>query len=46
MAATARAMILSDELRALAKKAHAEHLATFPYECPIPADVNPPVVGE
>ena len=46
MAATARAMILSDELRASAKKAHAEHLATFPYECPIPADVHPPVVGE
>ena len=46
MAATARAMILSDELRTAAKKAHAEHLATFPYECPIPADVHPPVVAE
>jgi len=46
MAATARAMILSDELRTSAKKAHAEHLATFPYKCPIPADVHPPVVGE
>ena len=46
MAATARAMILSDELCAAAKKAHAEHLATFPYACPIPADVHPPVVAE
>ena len=44
MAATARAMILSNELRASAKKAHAEHLATFPYECPIPTDVHPPVI--
>jgi aminobenzoyl-glutamate utilization protein B len=46
MAATARAMILSDELRTAAKKAHAEHLATFPYACPIPADVHPPVAAE
>jgi aminobenzoyl-glutamate utilization protein B len=46
MAATARAMILNDELRTAAKKAHAEHLATFPYACPIPADVHPPVVAE
>ena len=46
MAATARTMILNDELRTAAKKVHAEHLATFPYECPIPADVYPPVVAE
>jgi aminobenzoyl-glutamate utilization protein B len=46
MAATARATILSDELRTAAKKAHAEHLATFPYACPIPADVHPPVAAE
>jgi aminobenzoyl-glutamate utilization protein B len=46
MAATARAMILSDELCTAAKKAHGEHLAIFPYECPIPADVHPPVVAE
>ena len=45
MAATARAMILSDELRTAAKKAHAEHLAIFPYACPIPADVHPPVAA-
>ena len=24
----------------------AEHLATFPYACPIPADVHPPVAAE
>jgi aminobenzoyl-glutamate utilization protein B len=46
MAATVRATILSDELRTAAKKAHAEHLATFPYACPIPADVHPPVAAE
>ena len=46
MAATARATILNDELRTAAKKAHAEHLAIFPYACPIPADVHPPVVAE
>lgn len=46
MAATARATILSNELRTAAKKAHAEHLATFPYACPIPADVHPPVAAE
>ena len=46
MAATARAMILSNELCAAAKKAHGEHLATFPYACPIPSDVHPPVVAE
>ena len=44
MAATARAMILSDELRTSAKKAHAKHLVAFPYECPIPTDVHPPVI--
>jgi aminobenzoyl-glutamate utilization protein B len=37
-------MILNDELRLSAKKAHAKHLAVFPYECPIPADVHPPVI--
>jgi len=39
-------MILNDELRTAAKKAHGEHLAIFPYECPIPADVHAPVAAE
>ena len=46
MAATARAAILNNVLRAAAKKAHAEHLAEYPYACPIPNDIRPPVAAE
>jgi aminobenzoyl-glutamate utilization protein B len=43
MAATARTAILSQELRVEAAQAHAEYLADYPYICPIPDDVHPPV---
>ena len=46
MAATGRAAILNDVLRAAAKKAHVEHLAAYPYACPIPDDIRPPVAIE
>lgn len=46
MAATARATIQNDVLREAAKKAHAEHLAEFPYTCPIPEETRPPVAAE
>jgi aminobenzoyl-glutamate utilization protein B len=46
MAATARAAILSQTLRDAAKKAHEEHLAAFPYNCPIPATTKPPIAAE
>jgi aminobenzoyl-glutamate utilization protein B len=45
MAATARAAILSDALRAAATRAHQAHLAAFPYHCPIPATTNPPIAA-
>jgi len=45
MAATARAAIQSDVLRAAAARAHGEHLAEFPYVCPIPAETRPPVAS-
>ncbi|MDD9707756.1 M20 family metallopeptidase [Seohaeicola sp. SP36] len=46
MAATARAAILSETLRAAARKAHQEHLAEFPYACPIPVTTKPPIAAE
>ena len=46
MAATARAAIANDLLRAAAKQAHQQHLAEFPYACPIPASTRPPVAAE
>ena len=46
MAATARAAILSPTLRDAATKAHQEHLAAFPYHCPIPATTKPPIAAE
>ncbi|CTQ32743.1 M20 family metallopeptidase [Jannaschia rubra] len=46
MAATARAAIRDERLRAAAKKAHAEHLAEHPYACPIPAETKPPIAAE
>ncbi|WP_375572378.1 hypothetical protein ABWH93_05470 [Seohaeicola saemankumensis] len=46
MAATARAALLDDRLRAAAKKAHQDHLAAFPYACPIPAETRPPIAAE
>ncbi|WP_172292849.1 amidohydrolase [Pseudoruegeria sp. HB172150] len=46
MAATARAAMTSDVLRAAAKKAHRDHLAEYPYTCPIPAETRPPVAAE
>ena len=46
MAATARAALLDDRLRAAARKAHQDHLAAFPYACPIPAETRPPIAAE
>jgi aminobenzoyl-glutamate utilization protein B len=46
MAATARAALLDDRLRAAAKKAHQDHLAAFPYACPIPAETRPPIAAD
>ena len=46
MAATARAAMLSDTLRAAARTAHQAHLAEFPYNCPIPATTRPPIAAE
>jgi aminobenzoyl-glutamate utilization protein B len=46
MAATARAAILNPSLREAATKAHQEHLAAFPYNCPIPATTKPPIAAE
>jgi aminobenzoyl-glutamate utilization protein B len=45
MAATARQAIVSDVLRAAAKKAHARHLADSPYVCPIPPEAHPPIAA-
>ncbi|QDY70829.1 M20 family metallopeptidase [Qingshengfaniella alkalisoli] len=42
MASTARAALTNSKLIAQAKQAHSEHLADFPYSCPIPADTKPP----
>ena len=36
--------IPSKALREAARRAHAEHLAETPYECPIPPESLPPVV--
>ncbi|MDX5414208.1 MAG: M20 family metallopeptidase [Rhodobacterales bacterium] len=46
MAATARAAIVGETLRAEAKRAHRDHLAAFPYSCPIPATTKPPIAAE
>ncbi|SDY70353.1 aminobenzoyl-glutamate utilization protein B [Citreimonas salinaria] len=43
MAATARAALLDGSLIAVAKQAHADHLAEYPYVCPIPAGTTPPI---
>jgi len=43
MAATARAALTDASLIVAAKKAHAEHLATYPYACPIPPETTPPI---
>jgi aminobenzoyl-glutamate utilization protein B len=43
MAATARAALTDASLITAAKKAHAEHLATYPYACPIPPETTPPI---
>ncbi|MBU2958442.1 M20 family metallopeptidase [Paracoccus sp. 1_MG-2023] len=43
MASTARAALIDPDLIARAKAAHREHLADFPYACPIPEGTNPPV---
>ena len=44
MAATARDLLENAALREAARRAHAEHLAETPYECPIPPETLPPVV--
>ncbi len=46
MAATARAAFVSEALRTAARKAHQEHLAAFPYHCPIPVTTKPPIAAE
>ncbi|WP_372802041.1 peptidase dimerization domain-containing protein [Paracoccus seriniphilus] len=43
MAATARAALVDPNLIASAKQALAEHLADYPYSCPIPPETTPPV---
>lgn len=45
MAATAAAVIRNPDLRRAASEEHAAHLADYPYKCPIPNDINPPVQG-
>ena len=44
MAATAKAAIEDPALIEAAKAQHQAHLAKTPYECPIPADVTPPIL--
>ena len=44
MAATAKAAIEDPALIEAAKAKHQEHLTRTPYECPIPADVTPPIL--
>jgi aminobenzoyl-glutamate utilization protein B len=44
MAATARILIEQPATLAAAQEAHQRHLARTPYVCPIPDDVQPPVV--
>jgi len=46
MAATARDLLEDAALREAARRAHAEHLAETPYECPIPPETLPPVVEQ
>lgn len=46
MAATACRMIENPGLIAAAQSEHRAHLADTPYECPIPADVHPPLVKD
>ena len=43
MAGTALDVLRDDGLRARAKEDHAARVSRTPYECPIPADVKPPV---
>ena len=46
MAATAMQMIQNPELIAAAQATHRDHLRETPYECPIPEEVNPPIVHQ
>lgn len=46
MAATASAVLRNDTLRTAAIRVHQEHLSEFPYSCPIPPEVSPPIAAE
>lgn len=46
MAALARTAILNPGLRVAAKDALDQHLAEFPYSCPIPPTTYPPIAAE
>jgi aminobenzoyl-glutamate utilization protein B len=43
MASTARKALTDPALIKAAKEAHQEHLAEFPYACPIPPETTPPI---
>ncbi len=44
MAATATALIQAPDVLVAARKVHDERQAKTPYQCPIPADVSPPIL--
>ena len=46
MAATASALIQSPETLKAARMVHDERQAKTPYQCPIPAEVSPPVIAK
>ncbi len=46
MAATASALIQSPETLRAARMVHDERQAKTPYQCPIPAEVSPPVIAK